>query len=107
MLAGTHSDKYRKPKVVKDQEGNDRMIHPLSVCDSLKIEKSNHIYFACQYYDDRQVVMQEQFQDTERQTNFIDIFRVKVWEITLRELLFLQSIYTCEKVSDVENLVCS
>lgn len=53
MLAGTHSDKYRKPKVVKDQEGFDRMIHPLSVCDSLKIEKSNHIYFACQYYDNR------------------------------------------------------
>ena len=53
MLAGTHSDKYRKPKVVKDQDGFDRMLHPLSVCDSLKIEKSNHIYFACQYYEDR------------------------------------------------------
>lgn len=51
--------------------------------------------------------MQEQFQDTEQQTNFIDIFRVKVWEITLRELLILQSIYTCEKVSDVESLVCA
>ena len=107
MLAGTHSDKSRKPKVVKDQEGFDRMIHPLSVCDSLKIEKSNHIYFACQYYDNRQVVLQEQFQDHEQQTNFIDIFRLKIWEITLRELLILQSMYTVEKVGDIEILVKS
>lgn len=105
MLAGTHSEKFRKPKVVQDQEGFDRMIHPLSVCDSLRIESSNHIYFSCQYYDNRQIKLQEQFQDQDGQTNFIDIFKIKIWEITLRELLILQSFYTCEKVSDVEQLV--
>ena len=40
-------------KVVKDQEGFDRMIHPLSACNALRIEETNHIYFACQYYDNR------------------------------------------------------
>lgn len=89
MLAGTHSEKFRKPKTVRDQDGFERMIHPLSVCDQLKIEKSNHLYFACQYYENRQVVMQEQFKDNEQQTNFIDIFRIKIWEVTLRELLIL------------------
>ena len=53
------------------------------------------------------MVIQEQFSDQENQTNFVDIFRIKIWEITLRELLILQSIYGSEKVSDVEDLVKS
>jgi len=80
---------WQQKKVVKDQEGFDRMIHPLSACNALRIEETNHIYFGCQYYDNRQVVIQEQFSDQENQTNFVDIFRIKIWEITLRELLIL------------------
>lgn len=31
------------------------MIHALGVCNYLKIEPTNHILFAMQFYDDRQI----------------------------------------------------
>lgn len=65
------------------------MIHSLTEVDYLKIEKRNHIMFACQFYDDRQIVVQEQYKDEEGYTKFNDLFRVKIHEITLRELLLI------------------
>ena len=41
----------------------------------------------------------------DKQTKFEDIFKIKVWEITLRELLLLQSIYASKTVDDVEVIV--
>jgi len=35
--------------------------------------------------------------DTDEQTKFEDIYRIKIWEITLRELLLLQSIFAVEQ----------
>ena len=81
------------------------MIHSLGSVNFLKIEKTNHILFACQYYDDRQVCIQEQYKDQCGQTNFTDIFRIKIWEITLRELMLLQSLFASKSVSEVERLV--
>jgi hypothetical protein len=43
------------PKTVKDDKGAERKIHSLGSCNYLKIEPSNHLLFACQYYDNRQV----------------------------------------------------
>jgi hypothetical protein len=34
-------------RVVKDNEGFDRMIHSLGKCNYLKIEPTNHLLFAC------------------------------------------------------------
>ena len=34
-------------RLVKDTEGNYRAIHPLGSCNYLRIEQTNHIYFAC------------------------------------------------------------
>lgn len=83
-------------RVVKDQEGFDRMIHSLGKCNYLKIEPTNHLLFACQFYDDRQICLQEQYNDFDGQTHFDDIFKIKIHEITLRELMLLQSIYACK-----------
>lgn len=44
-------------RVVQDEEGFDRMIHALGSCNFLKIEPTNHLLFACQFYDDRQVCL--------------------------------------------------
>jgi hypothetical protein len=51
------------------------------------------------------VCLQEQYSDADGQTHFDDIFKVKVHEITLRELLLLQSIYACKTQSEIELLV--
>ena len=77
-------------RVVKDKDGLKRLVHSVGSCNYLKIEKTNHLLFACQFYNDRQVCVQEQYNDLEEgNTHFDDIFRVKIHEITLRELLLL------------------
>ena len=58
-------------------------------CNYLKIEPTNHLLFAMQFYDDRQVRIQEQYNDADAQTHFDDIFSIKIHEITLRELLII------------------
>jgi len=92
-------------RVIKDQEGFDRYIHSLGSINYIKIEKTNHLLFACQFYNDRQVCLQHQYVTQDGQTNFDDIFKIKVHEITLRELLLLQSIYACKTQSEIEMLV--
>jgi len=44
---------HSKNKVVKDKDGINRMLHSLGKCNFLKLESSNHLLFACQYYDNR------------------------------------------------------
>lgn len=69
------------------------MVHALGKCNYLKIEESNHIMFKMQFYEDRQICVQEQYSDTEKNTHFDDIFSIKIHEITLRELMLVQSIF--------------
>lgn len=46
-------------RVIKDQEGFDRYIHSLGSINYIKIEETNHLLFACQFYNDRQVCLQQ------------------------------------------------
>uniref|UniRef100_A0A7S3ILI3 Ion transport domain-containing protein n=1 Tax=Strombidium inclinatum TaxID=197538 RepID=A0A7S3ILI3_9SPIT len=92
-------------RVVKDKDGLKRYIHSLGSVNYLKIESTNHLLFACQFYEDRQICLQEQYNDHDGNTHFDDIFKIKINEITLRELLLIQSIYACHTQSDIERLV--
>lgn len=76
-------------RIVKDKDGNRRMIHSLGSCNYLKIESTNHLLYAFQFYENRQICVQEQYVDTDGSTYFEDIFRIKIFEVTLRELLLL------------------
>ena len=40
-------------RVIKDQEGFERYIHSLGSINYIKIEPTNHLLFACQFYNDR------------------------------------------------------
>lgn len=81
-----------------------RMIHSLESCNYLKVDKSNYLLFACAKYSDRQVQIQQEYsikkaknqsnQEGEKEgeeefdeTEFEKIYNIKIWEITLRELL--------------------
>lgn len=50
-------------RIIKDKDGLERFIHPLGAFDYLKIEKENHLKFACQFYDNRQIWVQDQYED--------------------------------------------
>ena len=41
----------------------------------------------------------------EMETTFESVYKVKIHEITLRELLILQSFYICKTQSDIQSLV--
>lgn len=95
----------KSERVITDQDGFKRMIHSMGSCNYLKIEPEQHILFACQYYDDRQICIQDQYDNHLQQTQFEDIYRIKIHEITLRELMLIQSLYSCKTASDVSQLV--
>lgn len=83
------------------------MMHSLGSCNYLRVEKTNHIHFRCQFYDNRRICVQDQYIDEMDQTNFDDIYKIKVHEPTLRELLLIQSIFACSTVSQVSDLVAA
>lgn len=51
----------KEGRVIKDQEGFDRFLHSLGSINYIKIEETNHLLFACQFYNDRQVCLQQQY----------------------------------------------
>jgi hypothetical protein len=81
------------------------MIHSLASIDYLKVEPTNHILFACQFSENKQICVQEQYNDADGNTKFDNIFKIKIQEITLRELMLVQSIYTCKTQTDIEKLI--
>lgn len=101
-------------RVIKDSDGQKRMIHSLGSLDYLKLERRNHIYFSCQFYNDRQIWVQEQYHDkvendkgevTNGETHFKDIYKIKLEEPTLRELLLIQSIYVNKSAGGAAEIV--
>jgi hypothetical protein len=88
-----------EPKLVKDNLGDQRLMRSLGSVQYLKLEQTNHIYFKCQFYDNRRICIREQYTDLGGNTNFDEIYQIKLDEPTLRELLVLQSIFTCKTVS--------
>ena len=43
----------KEQKLVRDKDDQKRLMHSLGSCDYLKIEPTNHLLFACQFYSDR------------------------------------------------------
>ena len=106
----------KEARVIEDAEKFKRKIHSLGSCNYLKVEPEQHILFACQYYDNRQICIQDQYQtpfvskneestDFGDQTKFEDVYKIKLHDITLRELLLVQSLYSCTTPSEISHLV--
>lgn len=51
-------------RTVRDKDRQKRMVHALGKTNYLKIEDTNHIFFSMQFYDDRQIRVQEQYNDS-------------------------------------------
>lgn len=85
------------------------MIHSLDAYKYLKVDKKNYINYQCQYYSNRVISIEHEWnrQDEagEKETQYYPIYKVKIHEITLRELLILQSLYITKTTHEVESLV--
>lgn len=85
--------KHKRP--LKDSEGQSKMIHSLDSLSFLKVEQVNFINYQCQDYNNR-IISIEQETTNYDETSYRLIYKVKIFEITLRELMILQSFYVCK-----------
>ena len=97
-------------KCVKDVTGQEKMIHSLGSTNYLKVEKQNFILF--EFATDIKVISIMHQYTTEdaksgEETNFEVIYKIRIHDITLRELLLFQSLYVCKTQSDILRLVQS
>jgi len=45
----------KEGRILTDSDGFPRMLHGLGSSNYLKVEPTNHLLFACQFYDDRKI----------------------------------------------------
>lgn len=70
-----------------------KMIHSLDSLSYLKVDKLNFINFKCQDYNNRVISIEQEWKSDEGtpqvSTHYTEIYKIKIFEITLRELLIL------------------
>lgn len=88
---------------IYNPDGTYRMVHSLPSCSYLKVAGSNLLTFERpkQGSNNRVVKVQEQQYDNYGNTYYDDIYNVHIDEMTLRELMVIQSIFMCDTVLDV------
>jgi hypothetical protein len=76
-----------------DAEGLDKMIHSLDSLSFLKVERINFTNFCCQDYNNRIISIEQEWHKNKNtdqvSTHYTQIYKIKINEITLRELLVL------------------
>jgi len=81
---------------IKDNLGFDKQLHSLHSLDYLKVDPDNYVNCKCQTYENRVISIEQESSreiNGEINTVFEEIYKIKIHEITLRELLILQSFY--------------
>ena len=88
-------------------DGIDRMVHSLASCNYLKIEDTNYIHFIRPKGNSerRHVGIEQQFVNSKGDTNFEGLYRITLDEMTLVELILIQSIFACENQEQITKLI--
>lgn len=95
-------------RAILDAQGNEHMIHSLESANFLKVEPSNFILFECS--DENKIIsIYNEFTryrgSGAEETGYQCIYRIKIHNITLRELLIFQSLYVSKTQSHIVNLI--
>ena len=97
-------------RAIKDSDGIDRMIHSLESVNFLKLDKNNYVLFECAKPDMRIISIDQEYIKGDSSTgvdeaSFWPLYKVKLHEITLRELMLFQSLYVCKTLSEIIDIV--
>ena len=96
---------YEK-RSIKPEEGAERMVHSLTSCQYLRVEESNFLYFSKPTSGDCRIMkIQDQNKTQLGETEFCDIYKISFDEMTLRELILLQSIFYCRSQANIVQLI--
>ena len=87
--------------------GKKWMFHSLKECNYLKTHPQNHLVFQYRKNEEETMItIQEQYQTKKsRDTNFEDIYKVLIKQLTLPELLVLQGVFSCSTQSQMAILI--
>ena len=96
-------------KALKDNLGFDKIVHSLDSLSHLKVDALNFTNFKCQDYENRVLSVEQEWQETLPDgtigTYYDEIYKIKIFEVSLRELLILMSFYVSKTSSDIVNLI--
>jgi hypothetical protein len=95
-------------RIMKNKQGKRWMQHSLEHCNYLKICPENHILIEEKGSGNnkrRIISIQEQYTDPNGDTHFDDIYKIKVQNMSLMELLLFQSIFACKQQADIVSLI--
>lgn len=95
----------KRKKILKIQDKKDCLLHPISSCNDLCLENSNHIMLSYTNTNEIIISIQEQYKDMFGETYFENIYKLKIHQIKLVELMLLQSIYMCRQLYDIVKLI--
>jgi len=80
-------------KPLKDNLGMDKVMHSLDSLSYLKVDPINYINFRCQDYNNRVMSVEQEWSvmgtNGVSNTYYDEIYKIKIHEVTLRELLIL------------------
>ena len=93
-----------------DSAGQERMLHSLQSSNYLKVDPENFLLFATAKEAKREIKVQQEYEKSStggqgQETEFLDIYGIKLWQITLRELLLLNSIYLAKTLGSIVDIV--
>lgn len=85
------------------------MLHSLQSSNYLKVDPENYLLFASAKMEKREIRVQQEYEKSSggqgQETEFLEVYGVKLWQITLRELLLLNSIYLSKTLSSIVDIV--
>ena len=105
MIIVSFSDEFKRS--VYTNEGPELMVHSLKACDYLKVEPTNLLKFSRpkQGMTNRVLSIKQQQLDMEGNCYLDDVYSVNFEKMTLREAIVMQSIFRCETVVEISNII--
>lgn len=86
------------------------MIHSLESVNFLKLDSKNYVLFECAKPEARIISIDQEYIKGDANTgveeaSFWPLYKVKLHQITLRELMLFQSLYVCKTLSEIIDIV--
>jgi hypothetical protein len=84
------------------------MVHSMESYNFMRLIPDNHILFECQDPENKQIAITEEQRDqgeSSGNVSYLSLYRVKIWNLTLRELMLFKSLYSCSNMAEILQIV--
>jgi hypothetical protein len=95
-------------RAVTTMDHRDLMIHSLDSYNFLKLSRDNYLVFKCIDPENKIISIQQErmvLEAGEYISKFVEIYNISIRQITLRQLLLMNSIFVCKTNNQIVDLV--